>query len=83
MNYRCGYCLQAFAWEDGTYQSVRSMILLHLGRCSTYGARSLSAGERSAEATRVTDELFVLPGESARPARPDVREGSRKRREPR
>ena len=82
MNYRCGYCLQAFAWEDGTYQYVRSMILLHLGRCSTYGARSLSPEERSAEATRVTDELFVLPSENDRRARPDPREGLRKHREP-
>ena len=80
MNYRCTFCLQDFAWESGSYQYVRSMILMHLGRCSTYGARSLSAGERTAEAARLADELFVIPTQRERPERRVREDRPQKRR---
>lgn len=55
MTYRCRYCLREFSWERHSYPYVRSLIVLHLGQCHD---KTLSAYDRTEEASRIADELF-------------------------
>jgi hypothetical protein len=60
VHYRCRFCHQEVAFENGRYPYIHTMVLLHLSACEEATMR-LQRGEIDAESFTIADRLIDHP----------------------